>query len=421
MACAFDPGRSGGAVLRSPFSGKADPFRCGVVRRLRVSCHSRCELRRGRRLAVSAAGVFFLVRWFDSGQWMDSLLFTLCAALLWRVHLIFWPFYFVFAIYAATRLRRGESRATLVQTGAAITLTGAALAPVLLKAISILRDARSHVIAPLPEWRALEHSFHWNLVLFCGAGSFVLAKLIRKASREGSAVGPVSGSSLILILSWWICQPAVLFLYSRLTGNSVFIPRYVSLMLPGAALAAAAAAARFLPRDRWKYAAALLGIGSFAVMGQWNVRELKHDNSDWRSAAREENRLAPDPGTPVICTSPFVEARSPVWTERYQLPGFLYAHLFYYPVRGKLYLFPYQSSSEAERFAAELLQNGTLTKSHRFLIYGPAGSVRYWRGWLGGRPELKDWSLEVKEFGDICLGIFEAGPASEVRAGLRSR
>ena len=47
---------------------------------------------------LSAAGLWLLIRWMDSGAWRDAILFCICAALLWRVHLGFWAFYPVFGV-----------------------------------------------------------------------------------------------------------------------------------------------------------------------------------------------------------------------------------------------------------------------------------------------------------------------------------
>jgi 4-amino-4-deoxy-L-arabinose transferase-like glycosyltransferase len=54
----------------------------------------------GLGTAVFAASLLFLVRWFDRGRWIDALFFAAGAALLWRVHLIYWPFYAIFEAYA---------------------------------------------------------------------------------------------------------------------------------------------------------------------------------------------------------------------------------------------------------------------------------------------------------------------------------
>ena len=59
---------------------------------------------------IAAASLWFLIRWLDSAHWWDAALFIVSAALLWRVHLLFWPFYIVLALYALVRLLRHETR-----------------------------------------------------------------------------------------------------------------------------------------------------------------------------------------------------------------------------------------------------------------------------------------------------------------------
>ena len=58
---------------------------------------------------VAAASALFLVRWLDTARRLDEFLFLLFGALLWRVHLIYWPFYLVLAAYAVLRLARRET------------------------------------------------------------------------------------------------------------------------------------------------------------------------------------------------------------------------------------------------------------------------------------------------------------------------
>ena len=73
---------------------------------------------------VLAISVLFLVRWLDYGRWRDALLFAVLASLLWWVHLIFWPFYLIFAVYGFFRILRKESRASSLQAFAVCALIG---------------------------------------------------------------------------------------------------------------------------------------------------------------------------------------------------------------------------------------------------------------------------------------------------------
>src|SRR5262249_5928940 len=135
----------------------------------------------------------------------------------------------------------------------------------------------------------------------------------------------------------------------------------------------------------------------------------RHDRSDWRGAARQIQNLSLPAGTPIICPSPFLEARPPEWKPGYPLPGFLYAHLDTYRIPGKPVLLPFQPSLEAFQFATSLAQH-TLPTSGRFVIYGGDSNVRYWSEWFTARPELASWrQVRFDAFGDVWVVLFERG------------
>jgi len=209
-----------------------------------------------------------------------------------------------------------------------------------------------------------------------------------------------------LILMWWLGPPVLLYAISRATGQSVYLTRYLSVALPGVALAATLAAHRFLPAQHWRLAAALMGIGALIALGQWNALWPAHEKSGWRQAAAWVNRVAAESDVPVICPSPFVEARPPEWTPDYHLPGFLYAHLAYYPVRARCRLFPFEDSPPANAYAARLLAE-ELAPRGQFLIYGGAGNARFWQQWFAARPELHGWTNRREEFGDVYVVRFK--------------
>jgi hypothetical protein len=354
---------------------------------------------------VAAAGVLFLIRWLDGGRWRDAGLFILFAALLWRIHLIFWPFYLVFVLYAFARLWRGESPVGWRGVILVFALLALLLVPIAMDALALYRQAREHVIVEEPSWRDLALALKLGFVLVCGAGAFLLRLLMRWPREPGR----VSASSVALIISWWLCQPLVLFAFSRLTGNSVFVSRYLYIALPGAVLAATLSAAYFIPANRWKLPSIALACGVLLFLGEWRQPWPAHHPSDWRAAALAVKELS-DKGTPVLCPSPFIEAKPPVWRPDYPLPGYLYCHLAVYPIGGEPYLFPFQMSPEAERYAHSLF--GTLNTRSRFLVYGWDRQVLSWGNWLSEQPELSGWhKRRLGPFGDVEVILFEKGAA----------
>ena len=352
--------------------------------------------------AAAALGIWFLVRWLDTAGWRDALAFAAMAALLWRVHLLFAPFYLVFALYALVRLADGKTPVRIWRAAAVFGALALALLPVAMRAAGLMRLAESHVIVAPPAFRDLANSLKYGLLLVTAGGAWLARRLLAGLRSAPVPPAPVIADR-ILILSWWLCQPLSLFAVSVISGSSVFVARYYSLALAGTALAAAMWAGRSLPRGAWKPAAAILGIGALVLGGQWNRLWPANHKSDWRGAALEVRRLAAGPAIPVICPSPFVEARPPVWTPEYRLPGFLYSHLAVYPLRGRILLFPFDDSPQAESNAARLAAS-TLTQAGGFAIYGGAGQAGFWWKWLAARPELAGWSSRrIGDFGDVTV------------------
>jgi hypothetical protein len=352
---------------------------------------------------IAAASLWFLVRWLDTARWRDGLLFVVFAAVLWRVHLVFWPFYVVFGLYMAARLLTRETDVTWLNAAAIVGLLALALAPVLLDALRLFREAKAHVIVDLPKLRDLRRTLKFLLIALCGGGALVLSRWFHW-KRESPAP---TLASWVLIVGWWFWHPFALFAFSRLTGNSVYVDRYLSLALPGAALTATLAAAYFIPERQWKPLALVVGAGSLFAMGQWLQLWPRHHNSDWRAAAHTIDQWTLGDNTPVILPSPFIEAKFPVWSPDYPLPGFLYSYLPVYKISGKPYLLPFESSPEAESYAAELAR-GALSATPRFLIYGGDRNVWRWRKWFAGRPELQRWSNRLLgPFGDVEVALFE--------------
>ena len=363
-------------------------------------------------MCVAAACLLFLVRWLDLNRWVDAAAFLICGALIWRIHLLFWPFYFVLIIYALVRIARGQTKVGWGKAAAVFGVLGVTLLPVLMDALALFGEATAHVVAAKPSLRDLVGSFKLNLVALCGAGAWILYRWRRWRHEPRPSPAP---AALVLILAWWLCQPLLLFAFSWVTGSSLFVTRYLSLSLPGAALTATLAAAWFIPAAKWKWFAAALALAALVQAGDWKQVWPLHHNSDWRAAAAAVNSFEAGGSAPVICPSPFIEAKPPVWRPDYPLPGFLYAPLSVYPIRGKTYLFPFEGSPEAERYAATLSRDA-LASSPRFVLYGWEPQVHFWRGWFATRPELTGWrQRSLGPFADVDVVVFEPGVASTVR------
>jgi hypothetical protein len=328
------------------------------------------------------------------------------AAILWRVHLILWPLYILFAGYVLWRLVNAETSVSWRAVLAAFGVLAMLLAPVLIEAISLYRQAAAHVIVAVPTLTDLFRSLNLGLLSAFCAGAALLSRwrwwpMVRSLP---------AASSFGLVLGWWLCQPLCLFAFSSLTHNSVFVSRYLSVALPGAALASTLAVAVFTPARYWKTLSLVLGCGVLFFVGGWTRLWPPHHNSDWRKAAMVLADQSLGAQVPVISPSPFIEAKEPAWRPDYPVNSFLYSHLLAYPVPGRLYPFPFESSPKVERYAAQL-SAATLSQLDRFVIYGDAPKVLFWRDWFAARPELAGWhARKMGPYGDVSIVVFEKTP-----------
>ena len=355
-----------------------------------------------------AISVLLLVRWLDSGRWRDALLFAATASLLWAVHLIFWPFYLIFAVYACYRIVRHENRIRWPQALTVLTIVVAAALPVALRALALLHEASAHVIVPRPGFGELLSILKIKALIIAFAAAFLLS---RGFKWKVPPTARVSRSSLVLILSWWLIDPLCLFAFSRTSGDSVFLARYLALALPGVALTAGMIVAIFVPARYWKPIGLALGLGVLIFMGNWNRLWPPHQNSDWRGAASALQAWVAGENVPVICPSPFIEAQPPEWRPDYPLQTFLYSNLTLYPIAGHPYTFPFATfpfvTPPVVEGYAQRLSLDTLAPAGRFAIYGWDRSVEFWRRWFIARSELRGWQNKaLGTFGDVDVVAF---------------
>ena len=351
---------------------------------------------------VVCASIWLLIRWLDTGRWRDAALFAVAAALVCQVHLVFWPMYLVFGPVVAIRLVRRDTPASRPQVLAVFAGVAAALVVVLGPALSLLREAGAHVVVGEPASAHLGGALRLGSVAAAGVASAVVARW------RGWKVERPATASLVVIAAWWIVDPLSLFAFSHLTGHSLFVPRYMSIALPGAALAIAGAVALFLPVERWRPISLALGAGVLIFMGSWTHTWPAHRNSNWRAAAKTLHEAPLPAALPVLCPSPFIEARPPVWRPDYPIDSFLYSNLLVYPVPGKLYPFPYERSAEAERDAQQLWRD-SLSSAPAFALFGIDRAVASWRDWFRARPETAGWrDRRLGGFGDVSVVVFES-------------
>jgi hypothetical protein len=267
-------------------------------------------------------------------------------------------------------------------------------------ALNLVREAGAHVVAGQSTVGELAGLLRLASIATVGAAAALFARL------RGWKITQPAPEALVLILAWWLVDPVSLFAFSRLSGHSVFVPRYMDVAA-GMALALAGAVAPFLPMPAWRPLSLAMAAGALIFMGSWSRVWPAHHNSDWRAAAQAVRESALPAGFPV-CPSPFVEARPPVWRPDYPIDSFLYSNLLICPLSGKLYPFPYEISPDAERDARQLW-NDTFSHGPGFAVFEIDRQVMPWREWFRARPETAAWrDRKLGGFGGVSVVVFEA-------------
>lgn len=352
---------------------------------------------------VLAASLWLLVRWLDEGRWFHGLGFAVLAALLWRIHLVFWPLYVVYGVYAAARLARRDARVPAGAVATVFALIVVSLIPVMRQALSLIKEAEAHVVVPRPSLIELVYGLKLGFVALSGLAAAVLARGL----RWGRGGIRLRADGWALIGAWWLALPVMLFAFSWLTGHSIFVPRYLYLCLPGATLAATSAVAVSLPARLWKTAALAAGVAALGLLGRWDMLWPPHHGSDWRSASRAVSHLVGGRDIPVACPSPYIEAKPPAWNPNYPADGFLYSHLVVYPVQGEVYPLPFEPMPETEAAADELLRR-KLEPASEFVVYGPAGGAGKWAEWFSERLSPGLWRQQrLGGNGDVSIIVFQ--------------
>jgi len=352
-------------------------------------------------MCLASAALLFLVRWLDAAHGLDAAAFIVCASLLWRVHLLFWPFYLLAGLYTAVRMLCRETPAKVGQVALTWCVLLLSVLPLLQETLSLASEAPLHAFAPPPTLFALFQGAELPFLIVVGAAACLAALVGRWPSRSSPPVNAV-----VLAAGWLLIQPLAIYVYSVASGNSIFVDRYLSLNLPGVALTATLAIALWIPRNHWQPAAALIGILALAVSPRWSATVGTHGDEHWRQAAQAVNEAVRGSPVPVLCPSPFGEATPPVWRSDYPLPGFLYAHLFVYPIQAAIRPLPFDNLIDS---ADDVAQNA-ISGAREFILYGTEHGVDSW----SSRPAFRTFrAKQLGSFGKVKAIRYTAADAPD--------
>jgi uncharacterized membrane protein len=335
-------------------------------------------------LAVIAS-TYALVRWLDDGRrWSPALVYALLAITVVWMHYLFALVLVAHALYALTRLRRGETEVPVRRLAAVAVIMTAGVVPLAIQLAS-LWDRRSS-LSILSEGSVSAFA----LVLLppvLVASIFLGALLARMSDRVRIAPVRARSSTVVLLAGWLLFPVVTLFLVSALTPVNFIWPRYFSSVGPAIALFAGWGIASLEPAAVRRMVAIVLAILSVLAYGG----KLKN-GEDWQGTAAFERNHA-DPATIVLLHPELVESAQLDWFSDPEKRSYLLSVQSYYPMEGHVTPMPY-ILDDAARGYLEGLVNGELAGVDRFLLVTPDVRVPF-RDWLGGRLRPEGYTSKV--------------------------
>lgn len=262
-----------------------------------------------------------LLRWLDTRRPIYAVLYVVASALVIYAHCVLSLPLAASAAYGAFMLRR-EPRGLLWL--AAFQMAIVALSIPLLGELKKFYATRSaHTFAGLPTTGDLLAGF----VPCSLAGVLILLVwLCLNLRGEAGITGRFASGTALLVGTWALFAPLVLFLLPAFSGLRLFVDRYYSSSLPGQALLIGGLLSSI---DRGAVRKALIVLLAVAsILAQGRLTTASHGDDDWRDALAFLNREAGS--LPVLMVSPFVEGADFQSLEDPELRDILFAPQKYY-------------------------------------------------------------------------------------------
>jgi mannosyltransferase len=290
-----------------------------------------------------------LIRWVESGRISDAAVYILAGAGLVYAHCIMSLTLGAAFIYAVAATWNQRKRLVSLLLMEAVTVL---LCLPLVPQLRLFYATRSsHTFTGLPTSGDLLDGF----VPCSLVGALVLLVWLWMAFRQEAPIqGKCTRLTGLLIGTWSLFAPLVLFLLPVASDLRLFVDRYYSSALPGQALLLGGLIASI--RNHRVQTALLLVLAAASILVQGRMSVNSHGREDWRGAMQY---LRTEAGpAPVLLVSPFAEGsdfkalREPRLHEILFSPEAMYGeplHSIRLP-----HLFSYDETAELERIAEQL-------------------------------------------------------------------
>lgn len=244
------------------------------------------------------ASALSLMRWVEKNRLIDAVACVIAGAGVVYAHYIMALGLGPLLLYALAAVWNRRRRLwTLAAMAAGIVTLALPLIP---KLLPFYATRRAHTVVGLPQSGDLLQAF-----IPCSlAGMLVILIWLWMSARgRASFERRCDFPACVLVASWAVFAPLVLFLLPAVSDLRLFVDRYFSSALPGQALLVGFLISSI--RTRGVRTGLVLVIAAASVLGQSGMTVGSHGGENWRDALRYIRAEAGS--APVLLVSPFAE------------------------------------------------------------------------------------------------------------------
>ncbi len=356
---------------------------------------------------ASIGALWMLERWLERGRAVDAVGYVGLASASVYFQFLFAAMLLAHALYAFRRWRRGcaagPTQMRLAAAGVAI-LT----APAAWMAREIARDRALHAFEAMPDANALARMLVPTGVLAALLGSVLVWGLAvgprRRPLSEVWRRPPPGGEAMWLVVPSAVVPAVLLFVVSRATGTSLFVPRYMMCMIPAQALLLAWCLRGLQPVSARRTVLA----GYLVILLLARGLKVAHTNEDWRGASAAVG--VSNDTHPVLFSGTYTESRNLGWVEDVRHAAYMRAPLEYYTAGRPTVVLPLFVGPDSEAYVERVLAS-TPGLEAGFALIERSSKFPSWAPWLDAR--LKDRGYRMRRVwdkGKPSAWIFERSP-----------
>ena len=320
----------------------------------------------GFALAAVAGSCWMLYRWVETQERQYLIGYAVASTLIFYFHYLFAVLFCAHAAYLAVVILFESRVLRWRELMIAYAAIGALVLPLLPHIRLLLREAHT---LPFSEPPSAVNLTDWLLPSMVAFG-LVLGALLIQLLVGGSFTGGFNGkrplilqrSVLVLLLTWWLIGPVLLFLVSKATPMRMFVLRYLAYsVLAQVLLLAYGGYAQFGPRmaGAWALIAVLLSTASPVTILTGSKPGPEALMPIMRIIQAESIGTSPS----VFFRSELPESDFYNWRGGLQKNSYLYAPFVAYPMKNRLLPLPYHLTAEVKAHISGVIDSKLFKES----------------------------------------------------------